>query len=264
MAAAAVTVEKAGGGVAVVMLRKEPVNSMNLDVWQQLLDALVSVEADPEVRGVIFTSGLQRDVFTAGNDLAELYAPLTSEERYTRFWLVSTTFLARLLRSPLVTVCAIRGACPAGGCCLALCCDFRIMTDAGHMGLNEVALGIAVPECWGALMAQRIGAGAADKMLQFARLVSPQEALKLGLVDQLVSKEELASAADKVLRQALKLPDIGRQLTKGQLHDAFSRAWEAQAADEAKFGWQMLKGEATVTALGAVLNRLQSGRKAKL
>lgn len=52
------------------------------------------------------------------------------------------------------------------------------------MGLNEVALGIAVPECWGALMAQRIGAGAADKMLQFARLVSPQEALKLGLVDQ--------------------------------------------------------------------------------
>lgn len=56
------------------------------------------------MRGVIFTSGLQRDVFTAGNDLAELYAPLTSEERYTRFWLVSTTFLARLLRSPLVTV----------------------------------------------------------------------------------------------------------------------------------------------------------------
>lgn len=67
---------------------------------------------------------------------------------------------------------------------MALCCDFRIMTDFGHIGLNEVALGIAVPECWGALMAQRIGAGAADKMLQFARLVSPQEALTLGLVDQ--------------------------------------------------------------------------------
>lgn len=79
-----------------------------------------------------------------------------------------------------------------------------------------------------------------------------------------MSKEELAGAANKVLRQALKLPDIGRQLTKGQLHGDFSRAWEAQAADEAKFGWQMLKAEATVTALGAVLKRLQSGRKAKL
>lgn len=47
---AAVTVKKVGGGVALVTLRKEPVNSMNLDVWQQLQDALDSVEADPEVR----------------------------------------------------------------------------------------------------------------------------------------------------------------------------------------------------------------------
>jgi hypothetical protein len=43
-----------------------------------------------------------------------------------------------------VQVAAIRGACPAGGCCLSLCCDFRIMTEFGHIGLNEVALGIAV------------------------------------------------------------------------------------------------------------------------
>ncbi len=57
-----------------------------------------------QVRGVIFTSGLAREIFTAGNDLAELYAPKTSLERYTEFWTVSTTFLARLLRSPLVTV----------------------------------------------------------------------------------------------------------------------------------------------------------------
>ena len=47
---AVVTVEKVGGGVALVTLRKEPVNSMNLDVWQQLQDALDTVEADPEVR----------------------------------------------------------------------------------------------------------------------------------------------------------------------------------------------------------------------
>ena len=49
-----------------------------------------------------------------------------------------------LFHSPCVQVAAIRGACPAGGCCMSLCCDFRIMTDFGHIGLNEVALGIAV------------------------------------------------------------------------------------------------------------------------
>lgn len=80
---------------------------------------------------------------------------------------------------------------------------------------------------------------------------------------QVVSNEGLAETANKVLRQALKLPDVGRQLTKRQLHDKFSRAWEAQAAEEAKFGWQMLLGDATVSALGAVLQRLQGGRKPK-
>ena len=63
---------------------------------------------DVQVRGVVFTSGLAREIFTAGNDLAELYAPKTSLERYTQFWTVSTTFLARLLRSPLVTVSPLR------------------------------------------------------------------------------------------------------------------------------------------------------------
>ncbi len=49
--------------------------------------------------------------------------------RYTDFWVTSNVFLARLYRSPLVTLAAIKGACPAGGCCLSLCCDMRIMTE---------------------------------------------------------------------------------------------------------------------------------------
>lgn len=67
------------------------------------------------VKGVIICSGLKRDLFTAGNDLKELYAPNTSMERYKLFWKTSNRFLARLLISPLVTVAAIRGQCPAGG-----------------------------------------------------------------------------------------------------------------------------------------------------
>ena len=62
-----------------------------------------------QIRGVIFTSGLAREIFTAGNDIAELYAPKTSLELYTEFWTVATTFLARLLRSPLVTVSVVQG-----------------------------------------------------------------------------------------------------------------------------------------------------------
>ena len=70
------------GSVAIVTLQREPVNTMNLAMWEQLLDTLGTLEANPRVRGVIFQSGLQRDVFTAGNDILELYAPKTSKEKY--------------------------------------------------------------------------------------------------------------------------------------------------------------------------------------
>lgn len=64
---------------------------------------------------MVICSGLRRDIFTAGNDIGELYAPNTSWERYKLFWKTSNTFLAKFLCSPLVTVAAIRGECPAGG-----------------------------------------------------------------------------------------------------------------------------------------------------
>ena len=63
------------GGYAVVTITKEPVNSLDLDAWVQLEQALDQLEADPSVSGVIFASGLKRDVFSAGNDIMELYAP---------------------------------------------------------------------------------------------------------------------------------------------------------------------------------------------
>lgn len=84
----------------------------------------------------------------------------------------------------MITISAIKGACPAGGCCLSLCCDVRIMTDFGHIGLNEVALGIPVPTYWAHLMARVIGEGAAQTLCLSATLASPQEALKLGLIDE--------------------------------------------------------------------------------
>ena len=56
-----------------------------------------------------------------------------------------------------LAVAAIRGACPAGGCCLALTCDYRIQTYQGNIGLNETALGVPVPPFWAMLMTSIIG-----------------------------------------------------------------------------------------------------------
>jgi Delta3-Delta2-enoyl-CoA isomerase len=74
-------IEKMPGGVALVSLCREPVNTLDLTMWRELKDSLTQLEKDSSIRGVIYCSGLQRDVFTAGNDLMELYAPKTSFER---------------------------------------------------------------------------------------------------------------------------------------------------------------------------------------
>lgn len=65
----AVTVDRRPEGFAIATIAREPVNSMDLGLWRELLEVLEALEAEEAVRGVIWASGLKRDVFTAGNDL---------------------------------------------------------------------------------------------------------------------------------------------------------------------------------------------------
>lgn len=267
-------------GVAVVSLCREPVNTMDTAFWEELLSVLDGLEASfegnreeessppppPRVRAAIFSSGLERDVFTAGNDVKELYAPMTSRDRYQRFWVLQNTFLARLFASPLVTVAAWRGATPAAGCCLGLACDSRVMSEdaaSAHVGLNEVALGIPVPEKWSALLARVVGVARAERMALFAELLSPRQALESGLVDGVVAdREALAAAALAAARRALKFPDGGRVATKMRERAQFAKEWREFAPGEALGAWEMLEHPATVRALGAVIERL-AGKKKK-
>ena len=158
-----------------------------------------------------------------------------------------------------MTIAAVKGACPAGGCCLAMCCDFRIVTQDASMGLNEVAIGISVPAYWIKLMTSIIGQGKADKMCQYARMIGADEAIKVGFVDHVVEKaEELVPAATKVAQEALKLPDGGRGVAKGLLRGELGGAWGDKGALEkdAQHLWENLSNESTVKALKAVMDRL--------
>lgn len=253
------------GGVVIVSLKREPVNTMNLRVWQQLSDTLNQLEANPLIRAVIFRSALKRDVFTAGNDITELFKP--TKEGYRNFWLTSNRFLSKLYASRLITVAAIRGACPAGGCALSLCCDYRIMTDFGHIGLNEVALGISVPKFWAKRLQDVIGiAPISDQLLLQAKLISPQQARDIHLVDEVVPAHMLESRALEVVKGMLKMPDGSRSETKRLLRGQFCREWEAYMEEEAEYAWKLLNSPPVVARLEAVLKTLGGGgnKKAKM
>lgn len=234
-------------------------------MWQAVHSALKAVEADAAMKGVIICSGLKRDIFTAGNDLKELYAPLTSAQQYSRFWEAQSRLLTDLYNSRLATIAAIRGACPAGGCAIALCCDVRIMTSSsgGFIGLNEVALGIPVPKYWAGVMAQVIGQAAAERLLLTGTMVQPQQAKDLGMVDELVDdKLQLLPRAQELMAQLVRLPTGARAATKQRMRGDYSKAWWEYAMqwEAGPEGFEQITNPATVAAVGGALQRLSGGK----
>lgn len=254
------------GNYAIITLNRPPVNGMNLSVWSDLLAALTACENNTHMRGAIFASGLEKDIFTAGNDLRELYSKSTTAERFKEFWRVQTTFLTRLYSSRLATVAAIRGACPAGGCGFAMCADYRVMTGdvrGANIGLNEVALGMSVPLYWAQLFASYLPKRTAEQCLLTGRMLSAQEALDGGLVDELVPKAELLASAEAALQRYLRQPDLGRVITKHLLRAEFAQKWMAYCDEEAANAWSALSSPQMTAALGKVLARLAGGDKDK-
>ncbi|KAJ3297404.1 ClpP/crotonase [Rhizoclosmatium globosum] len=250
---------------AIVTLNRGPVNALNLKFWKDLQAALDEVQSDKAMRALIFQSGLEKDIFTAGNDLTELYAPLTSLEKYTEFWTTQNVFLGNLYASRLVTVSVIRGACPAGGCAISMCCDYRIMSkDIGHIGLNEPQIGLTVPVVWMELFTKIVGHRQAELLGFNGSVVGPAEAKRIGLVDLLVPKEELLPTAEAVVSQFLKVPSFGRSLTKQVVHKDLADKFRNRKMlkDQSDAGWQFLTAEPTLKVMKATMDRLAGNSKA--
>lgn len=241
---------------------------MDLTFWEDLLAAFETCEADQAVRAVVFRSGLKKNVFTAGLDLKELFLPTTSKERLFKFWGVLSKTLIKVYSTSMVTMAAIPGACPAGGCGLALCCDFRVITTEGSMGLNEVALGIPVPMFWIELMANTIGQRQAELALQTGVMIPSERLLQISMVDVVV--KDASEVLPRALQEAgrwLKNPDAGRAATKDVLRSPLAKRWANGIEDEASMVWASVSDPRTVASLKAVQERLGGGKaaaKAKL
>lgn len=261
----------------IVEIHAAPANVLTLDLWRALAASLRVVESNPAQLAIAFISTLEKPIFSAGNDIQELYAPNTSAERYRDFWMTSNTFLINLYTSRLFTVAGIKGASPAGGCALSMCCDMRIMTSntamKSYIGLNEVALGIHVPKYWGELMrrtASRACGAAVDRVLLDATLMTSEVAFQMGLVDELVEGEEsLRRRVEDVLERGTKGKSgrvmAARHTTKVLGREEFVERWRTYLEKEAGLGWESLADVGTVRQLKKVLDGLGAGRpKSKL
>ncbi|HVI58319.1 MAG TPA: enoyl-CoA hydratase/isomerase family protein [Luteimonas sp.] len=191
------------GDIRELQLDRAPVNALNPMLCAQLVEALRGAVADG-VGGVVLSGGPK--VFSAGLDVPFLLA-LPDRGALTEAWEQFFIAARELAACPVPVAAAVNGHAPAGGCVLALCCDYRVMASGPYrIGLNETQVGLAAPEGIQRLMRRVIGAHRAERLLVSGEMVEAGEALALGLVDELTGIDEVPARALAWLQQLLQLP----------------------------------------------------------
>jgi 3,2-trans-enoyl-CoA isomerase len=197
--------------LAVITLDRGRSNPINLEMIAELTSTIKSLEENDEVAGVILAG--KENFFSSGVDLIEVYD--YDEQKIKQFWIdlldLQTAFFS--FKKPLVA--AITGHSPAGGCVLAICCDYRVMAQGKYIiGLNEVPVGIVVPDTICENYAFWIGKRKAYQYLLEGKLLTVDEALRDGLIDEVCEPENVMQAAERKIRAYMKFNAATWSLSK--------------------------------------------------
>lgn len=196
------------GAIRELKMARTPVNALDPDLLRNLQDAIATA-VESGAAGLVLSGGTR--VFSAGLDVPYLLK-LPDRDALKAAWGEFFAAARALAESPVPVVAAITGHAPAGGCVLALCCDYRIMAHAPdgkppfRIGLNESQVGLTVPEGIQRLLRRVVGAHRAERLLVAGDMVEAERALAIGLVDELVDIDHVTTRAVVWLEELLKLP----------------------------------------------------------
>ena len=215
--------------VALVKInRPQALNSMNVDVIWELSKTIDILAVDDNIKAVIITGTGERS-FCAGADISYMVniSP-TEAEKYASS---AHAVLNKIEKLEKPVIAAINGFALGGGCELSMVCDIRIASDNAKIGQPEVTIGI--PPGWGGTqrLLRLVGPAKAKELIYTGKMISANEALKIGLVNKVVSldsdddlpPEVPLDDENKVKERKKKLAVI---LNKKLVNDAISMAKE--------------------------------------
>jgi len=179
----------------VTLNRPKALNTYNMQMRDELYQVLVAIKEDPEVKVVIFKGAGER-AFCAGADLTEfLTAPSPIIARQVR-WERDIWGLFLSITKPLIAV--LHGYVLGDGVEIALCCDIRVASEDARFGVPEMGLGI-IPAAGGSQTLPRVmGRAQALEVLLSGRWIKAEEACRLKLVNQVVSRGDLLPTAERL------------------------------------------------------------------
>jgi enoyl-CoA hydratase/carnithine racemase len=208
------TLERRDDGVAVVTLANGKVNALSRELLAEL--RAVADELAADLPGAVVVTGGDR-IFAAGADISQFGGPDEAAEIGPLFH----DSIGAFADLPRFVIAAVSGYALGGGCELALGCDYRIASERAVFGQPEILLGI-IPGGGGTQrLARVVGPSRAKEMCLTGRQVKADEALRIGLVDEVVAPDELHSRAialaAEVAKGALVAQAIAKRLIDGGL-----------------------------------------------
>ncbi|MBI2847201.1 MAG: enoyl-CoA hydratase/isomerase family protein [Chloroflexi bacterium] len=232
MAYETLTYEKKEGIGIVTLNRPKARNAFSFKMRQDVGEVFTAMEEDPEVLVAILTGNQESGAFSAGADIAD---PRTHAVESVGEHLLSITpkgmeYLNAIVNFSKPLVAAINGYALGIGFQVCLCCDILIASENAEMGYPEASLGL-IPIYGGSLrLARFVGKGNAMRMLLTGQRINSREALRIGLVSEVVPLSELMPAAEKIARRIASLPPISVRLAKQSLNSGLDASTLREAA----------------------------------
>ena len=226
-----IDIERADQIATITINRPEALNALDGAGLELLLACIQETGADPGIRVIILT-GVGDHSFAAGADIAAMRE--MNPNQALAFAKLGQAVCRTLESAHQPVIAAVNGYALGGGCEIALACDIRICSENAIFGQPEVTLGI--PPGWGGTqrLARLVGPGIAKEMIYTGRRLTAQQALAIGLVNEVYPLEQLMDSARELAARIAANAPVAICVSKVAINRAFEEPLTAGLAEEAR------------------------------
>lgn len=217
-------------------------NALGLEEWVALERAATSLAERESLRAVVIRG--RSGVFCSGSDLREWES--ASPEAVSTSFARMEAALQAIEDLPVPTVAAVEGFATGAGCQLALACDLQLMNRSAKIGMPIARLGLLVPASFANRMSMRIGPSRTKELLYGGRLLTAQQASRMGLVTTVVADDDVDAALAELLTRWDGLSAASLRASKAAVNVGLSpvaeparQAPQGPASDPQEFAWRV-------------------------
>jgi len=204
-------------------------NAMTADMYSAVRGAVDELMTDEAIR-VVVLRGAGSEAFGAGSDISE-FPTRRMGDQAEQFDKAEHDAWDALAEIPVPVIAAIHGPCMGGGIAMALHCDIRIAADDATFSVPPARLGLAYPQDALTRLVDLVGSAQAKLLLYSARVIGADEALAIGLVQEVTEKAELDAHIETLATQISRLAPLTQRSTKLSIDSLADTALAAEAAE---------------------------------